>query len=103
MSGTRRTRSQDLEAVAGNGLLHRRAFLTGGAAFAAAATGYALSDTAAAQQLTDPPWSKERGVAIQEYGTPSPFEKRVIRTLSNPRGEPRTQHGRTPHHLLNGT
>jgi len=26
-----------------------------------------------------------------------------VRTLSNPRGEPRTQHGRTPHHLLNGT
>ena len=75
--------SQDLEAVAGNGLLHRRVFLTGGAAFAAAVTGYTLSDTAAAQQLTDPPWSKGRGVSIQEYGTPSPFEKPVMRTLSD--------------------
>ncbi len=26
-----------------------------------------------------------------------------MRTLSNPKGEPRTQHARTPHHLLNGT
>ena len=26
-----------------------------------------------------------------------------MRTLSNPNGEPRTQHGRTPHHLLQGT
>ena len=104
MTGNRRMpRSQDLEAVAGNGLLHRRVFLTGGAAFAAAVTGYTLSDTAAAQQLPDDPWSKGRGVAIQEYGTPSSFEKAVARTLSNPRGEPRTQHGRTPHHLLNGT
>jgi sulfane dehydrogenase subunit SoxC len=34
---------------------------------------------------------------------PSRFEKNVVRTLSNPKGEPRTQHGRTPHHLLNGT
>jgi sulfane dehydrogenase subunit SoxC len=94
---------RDLETAAGNGLLHRRAFLTGGAAFAAAVTGYTLSDTAAAQQLSDAPWSKVRGAAIQEYGTPSSFEKQVMRTLSNPRGEPRTQHGRTPHHLLNGT
>ena len=34
---------------------------------------------------------------------PSRFEKNVVRTLSNPNGEPRTQHARTPHHLLNGT
>ena len=33
---------EDLEVVAGNGLLHRRAFLRGGAAFAAAMTGYTL-------------------------------------------------------------
>jgi sulfane dehydrogenase subunit SoxC len=92
-----------IEVVAGNGLLHRRAFLTRGGAFAAAVTGYALSDTAAAQQLVDQPWSKGPGVAVQGYGTPSPFEKNVVRTLSNPQGQPRTQHGRTPHHLINGT
>ena len=94
---------KNLEVVAGNGLLHRRAFLTGGAAFTAAVTGYMLSDAAAAQQLADDPWSKGRGVTIPEYGVPSGFEKGVVRTLSNPGGEPRTQHARTPHHLLNGT
>src|SRR6266850_8102066 len=93
----------DLEIAAGNGLLHRRAFLTSGATLAAAITGYTLSDTAAAQQLTDAPWSAKPGTPIPEYATPSAFEKHVVRTLTNPRGEPRTQHARTPHHLVNGT
>src|SRR5262247_1803442 len=92
-----------LEIAAANGLLHRRVFLTSGAALAAAITGYTLSDTAAAQQLTDAPWSTKAGTPIPEYATPSSFEKHVVRTLTNPRGEPRTQHARTPHHLVNGT
>src|SRR5258705_1759058 len=92
-----------LDTAAGNGLLHRRAFLTSGAALAAAMTGYTLSETAAAQQLADAPWSIRQGIPIPEYATPSSFEKPVVRTLTNPRGEPRTQHARTPHHLLNGT
>src|ERR1044071_5738897 len=100
---TSRRALESLDIAAGNGLLHRRAFLTGGAALAAAMTGYVLSDTAAAQQLADAPWSTRAGVPIPEYATPSSFEKTVVRTLSNPRGEPRTQHARTPHHLLNGT
>ena len=91
------------EAVAGNGLLHRRVFLRGGAAFAAAVTGYTLSDAAFAQQLADDPWSKTKGATLPAYGVPSGFEKNVTRTLSNPNGEPRTSHARTPHHLLNGT
>src|SRR5882672_5032673 len=86
-----------------NDLLHRRAFLTSGATLAAAITGYTLSDTAAAQQLTDAPWSTKPGIPIPEYATPSSFEKHVVRALTNPRGEPRTQHARTPHHLVNGT
>ncbi len=94
---------EDLEVVAGNGLLHRRAFLRGGATFAAAMTGYVLSDSVAAQQLADDPWSTKPGTPIPEYGVPSSFEKGVSRTLTNPKGEPRTQHARTPHHLLNGT
>ncbi len=96
-------RWEDLEAVAGNGLLHRRTFLRGGAAFAAAMTGYTLSGSAAAQSLADDPWSATAGAPVTAYGTPSRFEKNAARILSNPRGEPRTQHGRTPHHLLNGT
>src|ERR1044071_8314552 len=100
---TSRRALESLEIAAGNGLLHRRAFLASGAALAAAITGYTLSDTAAAQQLTDAPWSTRPGIPIPEYATPSAFEKHVVRTLTNPKGEPRTQHARTPHHLLNGT
>src|SRR5436309_2979067 len=103
MPSSRSTRQgEDLEVVARNGLLDRRAFFKGGAAFAAAMTGYALSDTAAAQQLADDPWSRGAGNPIAAYGVPAPFEKTIDRTLSRPRGEPRTPHGRTPHHLLNG-
>src|SRR5437867_4990199 len=89
--------------VAGNGLLHRREFLRGGAALAAAMTGYAIKPAAAAEALSEQPWSKEPGMLVPPYGVPSGYEKAVIRTLSNPKGEPRTQHGRTPHHLLQGT
>lgn len=43
MPSSRSTRQrEDLEVVARNGLLDRRAFFKGGAAFAAAMTGYAL-------------------------------------------------------------
>jgi sulfane dehydrogenase subunit SoxC len=89
---------KDLIPVAGNGLLDRRAFLRGGAALAAAMTGYSVK----AEPLADAPWSKEPGSLVEPYGTPSKFEKAAVRTLSNPKGDPRTQHGRTPHHLLQG-
>src|SRR5258708_21590987 len=85
--------------VAGNGLLDRREFLRGGAALAAAMTGYSVK----AETLSEQPWSKEPGMLVPPYGVPSRYEKAVARTLSNPNGEPRTQHARTPHHLLQGT
>ena len=85
--------------AAGNGLLDRRAFLRGGAALAAAMTGYAVK----AEPLAEPPWGKEPGTLVPPYGVPSQYEKAAVRTLSNPKGEPRTQHARTPHHLLQGT
>ena len=94
---------KEVEVVAGNGLLDRRAFLRGGAAFAAAMTGYTFAQSAAAEPLADDPWSKVPGNLVPAYGVPSRFEKNVVRTLSNPKGEPRTQHARTPHHLINGT
>src|SRR5467141_5433806 len=94
---------KNLEPVADNGLLHRRAFLRGGAALAGAMTGYTLVQSASAQQLADDPWSLAPGVAVPDYGARSRFEKNVVRTLSNPNAEPRTQHARTPHHLINGT
>src|SRR5881296_1490935 len=94
---------QRLEPVAGNGLLHRRAFLRGGATLAGAMSAYRLVPSASAQKLSDDPWSLAPGSAVPDYGARSRFEKNVVRTLSNPKGEPRTQHARTPHHLINGT
>jgi sulfane dehydrogenase subunit SoxC len=93
----------ELPAVAGNGLLDRRAFLREGAALAAAMTGYTVTQSATAAPLADDPWSLVPGATVQSYGAPSRFEKTAVRTLSNPKGEPRTQHARTPHHLLHGT
>src|SRR5436189_3906085 len=94
---------QRLEPVAGNGLLHRRAFLRGGATLAGAMSAYRLVPSASAQKLADDPWSLAPGAAVPDYGVRSRFENKVVRTLSNPKAEARTQHARTPHHLLNGT
>src|SRR6266487_2308613 len=95
MTTTPRHRSarelKNLEMVAGNGLLHRRAFLRGGAALSGAMTGYTLVQSASPQQLTDDPWSLVPGATVQDYGAQSRFEKNVVRTLSNPKAEPRTQ------------
>src|SRR5438067_10999735 len=90
---------EKFQPVAANGLLDRRAFLRGGAALAAAMTGYAARPVAA-EPRAEAPWSKGPGELVPPYGTPSKHEKAAARTLSNPKGEPRTQHARTPHHLL---
>jgi len=92
-----------IEHVAGNGLLHRRALLGRGIAFAGAVTTGAAATAAAADPLKDEKWSLEFGGITPPLQTPSPYEKDVVRTLSNPHGEFRNSHARTPHHLLNGT
>ena len=100
-----RSASPQLEPIAGNGLLDRRALLGRGIAFASAATtgvGTSLA-TAAAEPLTNGPWSLAPGVPVPPYGQPSKFEQKVVRTLSNPKLEARGSAARTPHHLLNGT
>jgi sulfane dehydrogenase subunit SoxC len=97
------THLDTLQPVAGNGLLDRRALLGRGIAFAGAlGTGAALT-SAAADPLAEDPWSKMPGSTTKALEQPSRYENKVARTLSNPNGEPRTQHARTPHHLLNGT
>ena len=96
--------SPPLEPSAGNGLLDRRALLGRSIVFAGAMG--SLLDGApvrAAESLTEPPWSSEPGDLVPAYQQRSKFEERVMRTLSNPKGEPRTQHARTPHHLVDGT
>ena len=84
--------------VAGNGLLDRRLLLQRGVAFAGA-----MTVTAAAEPLQDDPWSRAQGTTTVAIEPRSRFEDKVKRTLSNPDGVPRTQHARTPHHMLNGT
>src|SRR3984885_10954818 len=92
-----------LEEVAGNGLLHRRALLGGGVMFAGALGSSAALTGAAAEPLTEPDWSLFPGEVTPVLQKPSRFEAAVVRTLSNPKGEPRTQHARTPLQMLNGT
>src|SRR5262245_12951026 len=94
---------KDLQPAAGNGLLDRRTFLRGGAAFAAAVTAYSMAKSAAAEPLADEPWSKAPGANSPPYEKRSRYEEKIARTLSNAKGEPRTSHARTPHHLINGT
>jgi sulfane dehydrogenase subunit SoxC len=92
------------EHVASNGLLHRRALLGRGLAFAgaigASATGSPTG--AAAGPLAEQDWGLSPGDPVPAYQTPSKFAKSVARTLSNPNFEPRTSQSRTPHQLLDG-
>jgi len=99
------TQSPPVESVAGNGLLDRRALLQRGMVFAGAmGTGVGTTLTsAAAVPMETGPWSLAPGVPVPPYGQPSKFEQKVVRTLSNPKLEPRGSAARTPHHLLNGT
>src|SRR5262250_140285 len=106
----RPTKAPPVEAVAGNGLLHRRALLGRGAILVGAMSAAPLGSlTGAAAEpstdtpLTEAPWSLEPGATIQPYEQPSRFEKSVVRSLNNPKGQPGAQGGRTPHQLLNGS
>jgi sulfane dehydrogenase subunit SoxC len=110
----RRTKYSSVEAVAGNGLLSRRALLGRGIILAGALGAAPLGSlTGAAAEpptdapLTEAPWSLEPGATIEPYERPSRFEKDVVRTVLGARiASPRassTQAALTPHHLVNGT
>ena len=99
-----RTTAASLEPVAGNGLLDRRALLGSGIALAGAAAGIGASSTqAGAEPLKEYPWSLHQGTTVGPVEMRSHYEDKVVRALSNPNGEPRTQHARAPIQLLNGT
>jgi sulfane dehydrogenase subunit SoxC len=103
MRSKHRTSRGQVAAVAGNGLLDRRALLTAGIAFAGAVgVGTAVSTGAAAEPLTEPDWSLFPGEPMPPYQVPSPFEKNVVRLIDNPDSRPVISHARTPHQLLNG-
>ncbi len=93
-----------LEAIAENGLLHRRAFLSRGLVFAGAAVGGPIAaGQALAAPLADPPWSLVNGDPVPAYQTPSKFASKVVRTLANPDNLPRVSQTRTPHQFMEGT
>ena len=102
---SRKNRHSATPEVAANGLIHRRALLGRGVLIAGAmGSGFSNSLTgAAAEPLPVDAWSLEIGAAIPPYERPAKYEKNVVRTLTNPKNEPRTSQARTPHHLLNGT
>jgi sulfane dehydrogenase subunit SoxC len=89
--------------AAGNGLLDRRALLRHGVILASAAGAGAGVTGAAAEPLANDAWSLAPGIPIPPYGQPSRFEAGTVRSLSNPKLEPRGSAARTPHHRLNGT
>ena len=63
----------------------------------------AVATGASAEPLKEDQWSLEWGGPTPAAQSPSPFEKATTRTLSNPQGEARNSHARTPHHMLNGS
>lgn len=72
---------RDLTAVAGGGLLHRRAFLGGALAIPG---GLVLGSAALAGPLVDPVWSHRPGALPRGYGMPSPAEGHVARIPFTP-------------------
>jgi sulfane dehydrogenase subunit SoxC len=92
----------DLDIVAGNGLLHRRMFLTAGTAAAAAVASSALPNLSAADALPVEPWMNVPGSGFVGYGQPSKYEEKVARTWNTAPGTTGTGAARTPLHLLDG-
>ena len=80
----RDARKQALEAVAGNGLIDRRALLGRGVVLAGALGAGIAPSAAGAEPLTDDPWSLEIGEPTPPYQMRSKFEAKVVRTLEQP-------------------
>ena len=89
----------DLEPVAGNGLLPRRLFLTGGLAGLSLLRAVPIS----AQQKV-PAWMKAPGAPLRSYGERSPHESSVQRIVGPPMpGTDGSGSSRTPLESLEGT
>jgi sulfane dehydrogenase subunit SoxC len=92
------TKHEGLEQVAGNGLLHRRLFLTGGAAALAGAT--LLTAKAAPPEV--PAWMKTPGMPMRAYGERSPHEAGVQRLVNAQPSTTGSGGSRTPIEALEG-
>jgi sulfane dehydrogenase subunit SoxC len=104
MTTSSRDNSLLSEAVAGSGLLHRRLFLSQGAALVGAG-GLSLltAQPAVAQTLEVPPWMRAPGAHMSAYGQPSRHEADVQRVVSGTPNVVGSGVSFTPHHRLHGT
>lgn len=91
-----------LEPVAGNGLLHRRLFLTQGAAAVGGLTLLAAQPVDA-EPLAIPPWMKAPGTHMSAYGQPSQHEAATQRVVGGTPNVVGSGVSLTPHHRLHGT
>jgi sulfane dehydrogenase subunit SoxC len=93
-----------LEVVAGNGLLHRRAFLAQGASVLGAGGAALLTaQPVSADPLAVPPWMKAPGTHMSAYGSPSKHEAATQRFVGGTPNVVGSGVSFTPHHRLHGT
>jgi sulfane dehydrogenase subunit SoxC len=91
-----------MEPVAGNGLLHRRLFLSQGAALLGGGSlGLLSARPARGQEI--PAWMRIPGVGLSGYGDRSPFESDVERLVFPVVGTTGAGSSRTPLERLQGT
>ena len=89
------------EIAAGNGLLNRRVFFSGGL-FAAGAASIASSQTSDSIGVNAPAWMKTPGRDFSGYGFPAKSRGKVQREYPTGQVRPTTS-SHTPLHLLEGT
>jgi sulfane dehydrogenase subunit SoxC len=91
-----------LEPAAGNGLLHRRLFLTGSAALASAGLTLLTAQPSTAAPPDVPASMKIPGAGMSPYGVRSKHEEHVARTVGSVPGTVGTGASRTPLEHLEG-
>ena len=96
-------RLDSLEAVAGNGLLHRRLFLRQGAALLGAAGATVLTARSAQAAPPDlPAWMQAPGAPMSGYGNRATYESGVQRLVNTQPGTTGSGGSRTPLESLEG-
>ncbi len=98
---SRQKNPASFEFAAGNGLLHRREFLRGGASLGGAAA-LAFSSITQAQSTDTPLWMKVPGRGMEGYGQRSRYEDNTLRTVGSAAGTVGAGASRTPLERLEG-
>ncbi len=98
-----KTPIESSEVAAGNGLLHRRLFLSQGAALVGGGLGLLSARPVGADPLSIPPWMKAPGAHMSAYGQPSKHENAVQRVVGGTPNVVGSGVSFTPHQRLHGT